>query len=125
MSASPACTSIFILPAAYEPTPIIWVILAPLCTVKLPFVISNGPNVIASYENCKTEAVVVPDVPKTREFIVMGSVIVTVAARSIKTSSVGTGTTSVFQFKGSLHEVASPPPSQNIVAAALACHTLN
>jgi hypothetical protein len=74
---------------------------------------------MASYENSRIVAVPPINFPNVKEFIVIGADIVTLFAVSINTSSVGEGTTSVFQFKGSDQDTASPPPSQKIVASAL------
>jgi len=75
--------------------------------------------VIASYENSRIVAVPPINFPSVKEFIVIGAEMVTLFAVSINTSSVGEGMTSVFQFKGSDQDTASPPPSQKIVASAL------
>ncbi len=80
--------------------------------VKLPLVSVRGPIEVASYPNSRTEIAVLAELPITKEFIVTGSVILTVVDKSINTSSVTVGTTFVFQFKGSDHNNPSPSPSE-------------
>ncbi len=75
--------------------------------------------------NESTVAAVPADLPNVSDVTVIGSVIETVVATSMSTSSASTGTTSVFQFNASDQLPVPAPPSQYIVAAALACHIIN